>query len=294
APIVPVAGAARLPAGYELEPARVDCLRVAAVGGVERVDGAAGHVHRGDAAAVGRPCGAVVGRVIGDRVLVGAVGVHHPDVAPARVDDVDDAVRVGEVGDLGAVRAPVGHLVFGLRVEGELRLAGAVGVHHVDLRGAGAIAGEDDLAAVGREGGVAVVAGAARQPGEAAAIAPDHVDVPRRRAGRLAGEDDLAPVGREVGEDREPAQVRDLLLVGAVLLHRPDLHGAAALARAVGDPPPVGRVVGAGVEARVGREPAQVLPVRAHRVDVDVAADVDPEGNPPVGCPRVGGAGGSA
>src|SRR5438874_366431 len=35
------AGAARLPGGDELEPARMDCLRVAAVCGVERVDGAA-------------------------------------------------------------------------------------------------------------------------------------------------------------------------------------------------------------------------------------------------------------
>src|SRR5947208_5361622 len=87
--------------------------------------------------------------------------------------------------------------------------------------------------------------------------------------------------------------MRDLLFVGAVLLHRPDLDGAAALARAVGDPPAVGQVGGAGVEARVGREPAQVLPVRAHRVDVDVAADVDAEGDPPVRRPRVGGARGA-
>src|SRR5207253_480999 len=167
-------------------------------------------------------------------------GVHHPDVAPAHAD-VGDAVRVGEVGDLGTVRAPVGHLVFGLRVEGELRLAGAVGVHHVDLRGAGAVAGEDDLAAVGREGGVAVVADAG-QLLRGAALTRDDVDVADGRAGGLGGEDDLAPVGREVGKDRKAAQVRDLLLVGAVLLHRPDLDGAAALARAVGDPPAVRRV----------------------------------------------------
>src|SRR3982751_299775 len=41
------AGAARLPAGDELEPARVDCQRVAAVRGVDRVDRPCGHVHRG-------------------------------------------------------------------------------------------------------------------------------------------------------------------------------------------------------------------------------------------------------
>src|SRR5256885_9418520 len=127
----------------------MDCPRVAAVGGVDRVVGPGGHVHRGDAAAVRRPGGAVPAGASGDRVLAGAIGVHHPDVPPARVDDVGDAVRVGEVGDLGAVGAPVGHLVLGQRVEGELRLAGAVGVHHVDLRGPGAVAVEDDLAAVG-------------------------------------------------------------------------------------------------------------------------------------------------
>src|SRR6185437_17041808 len=107
--------AARLPAGDELEAARVDCLRIAAVRGVDRVVGPCGHVHRGDAASVRRPGGAVVGGVVGDRVLVGAIGVHHPDVTPARVDDVGDSVRVGEVGDLAAVGAPVGHLVLGLR-----------------------------------------------------------------------------------------------------------------------------------------------------------------------------------
>src|SRR5437763_5339242 len=90
----------------------MDCLRVAAVDGVDRVDGPCGHVHRGDAAAVRRPGGAVVGRVVGDRVLARAVGVHHPDVAPARVDDVGDAVRVGEGGELGGVGAPVGRLVL--------------------------------------------------------------------------------------------------------------------------------------------------------------------------------------
>ena len=49
------AGAARLPAGDELEAAGdgVDCLRVAAVCGVDRVDSAAGPVEGGDAAAVG-------------------------------------------------------------------------------------------------------------------------------------------------------------------------------------------------------------------------------------------------
>ena len=45
--------AARLPAGDELEAARLDCLRVAAVCGVERVDGAARQVEGGDAGAVG-------------------------------------------------------------------------------------------------------------------------------------------------------------------------------------------------------------------------------------------------
>src|SRR5205814_2246548 len=104
---------------------------------------------------------------------------------------------------------------------------------------------------------------------------------------------DLAPVRREVGEGRGAGQMRDLLLVLAVLLHRPDMDGTAALAGAVGDTPPVGRVGGTGVEARVGGQPAQVLPVRAHRVDVGVAVAPDPEGDSAVGRPWVGGAGGS-
>jgi hypothetical protein len=84
--------------------------------------------------------------------------------------------------------------------------------------------------------------------------------------------------------------VRDLLFVGAVLLHRPDLDGTAALPRAVGDPTAVGRIGGAGVEGRVGREPAQVLAVGPSCVDVRVPVDVHPEGDPPVRRARVGGA----
>src|SRR5262249_49919276 len=55
--VVVGAGAPWLPAGDELEPARADCLHVAAVGRVERVDGVGGRVERGDAGAVGRPGG---------------------------------------------------------------------------------------------------------------------------------------------------------------------------------------------------------------------------------------------
>ena len=104
----------------------------------------------------------------------------------------------------------------------------------------------------------------------------------------------LLPSGEKSGKVAGAAHVGDLLLVGAVLLHRPDLDGAAALARAVGDPPTVGRVGGAGVEAGVGGQAAQVLPVRARRVDIGVPVDVDPEGDPPVRRAWVGGAGGPA
>jgi hypothetical protein len=48
-----VFGADGLPAGDELEAAGVDSLRVAAVSGVEGVDGAAGEVEGGDPAPVG-------------------------------------------------------------------------------------------------------------------------------------------------------------------------------------------------------------------------------------------------
>src|SRR5207244_12819493 len=51
--VVARSGAARLPGGDELEPARMDCLRVAAVCGVERVDGTAGKVEGDDPGAVG-------------------------------------------------------------------------------------------------------------------------------------------------------------------------------------------------------------------------------------------------
>jgi hypothetical protein len=46
---VAAAAAERLPRCHELEPARMDCLRVAAGRGVDRVDRAARHVHRRDA-----------------------------------------------------------------------------------------------------------------------------------------------------------------------------------------------------------------------------------------------------
>jgi hypothetical protein len=100
----------------------------------------------------------------------------------------------------------------------------------------------------------------------------------------------VLPSGEKSGKIAT-GHVRDLLLVGAVLLHCPDLHRAASLARAVGDSPVVRRVGGAGVEARVGGQPAQRLPVRSRRVDVGVAVDVDAESDPPIGRARVGGAG---
>src|SRR5262249_42717846 len=146
--------------------------------------------------------------------------------------------------------APVGHLVFGQRVEGELCLAAALGVHQPQLPGAGAVTGEDDLGAVGGVLRVGVVADAG-QLLWAAAVAGDDVDVAGRCAGRFGAEGDLAFVGRELREDRRPGQVGDLLLVGAVLLHRPHLHRTPTGAAAVGDSASVGRVGGAGVEAGV-------------------------------------------
>jgi hypothetical protein len=67
--------AARLPAGDELDArAGVDRLGVAAVRGVDRVDGAAGEIEGGEPTARGRPGGAVVGGAARDRVLAGAIG----------------------------------------------------------------------------------------------------------------------------------------------------------------------------------------------------------------------------
>src|SRR5262249_57546312 len=80
----------------------------------------------------------------------------------------------------------------------------------------------------------------------AAAVAGDDVDVAGRCAGRFGAEGDLAFVGRELREDRRPGQVGDLLLVGAVLLHRPHLARTPTGAAPVADSALTARLGGAG------------------------------------------------
>src|SRR6266516_3512468 len=237
--------APRLPGRYDLETRpRVNRVLVAAVG-VHHVDGSLGEVvvddpHVGDLVSLRRPGGAELDIGAGGQPrLPAAVGVHDVDVAGA-------GKRVG-VGDLGAVRAPVGQLALGGRIRGQLLRGAAVRVHHPDLVEAGAVADEGDLRAVRRPDAKAVVAGAARQPDEPRAVEVNGVEVAARIAADGAGEEDLRPVGREVGEQDQAAEVGDLLLLRPVLLHRPDLDAAAAVA-VEGYILPARRVARGGVE----------------------------------------------
>ena len=122
----------------------------------------------------------------------------------------------------------------------ELRLIGAVGIHHPHLLHAGAVADERDLLAVRRIGRVVVVAGG-RQLLEAGAVGSDDVDVVVHvgvRGGAV--EHDFRCVRRVIREGEETASVRHQVGIRAVGVHRPDLERTGAVA-AEGDQPPVTR-----------------------------------------------------
>src|SRR6266498_5833222 len=105
-----------LPAGYELDSSGMYQVLIAAVG-VHEIHVACGGKVTGaqerDLGTVRRPRRTeVAGRVGREPGLVAAVGAHHVDVAAAGGKAC--------VGDLGPVGAPVGHLVLGGGVGGEL------------------------------------------------------------------------------------------------------------------------------------------------------------------------------
>src|SRR5207302_4774306 len=122
-----------------------------------------------------------------------------------------------------ARRLPVG-VVVTAGIVGEVGLAGTVGVHDEHLVVAGAVRGEDDLAAIGGEGRRAVQGGAlgeGHEPGAVGVDQPDVVPLP---------EDDALPVR---GVARGPVVVRavgDVVLVRAVGVHHVDLELSVALA----------------------------------------------------------------
>ena len=136
-------------------------------------------------AAVGRPARPLVLPAVGQQLL-----------APARRRHDADAEIAGELGegDQVAARAPHRRRVAAA-AEADPLLVRAVGVHHVELLPARAVALEHDAAAVGRIAAAGVDARRGRQPLRAAAAGRTRG---RGRCCRLRHrEEDEAPVGRE-------------------------------------------------------------------------------------------------
>ena len=131
---------------------------------------------------------------------VGAARELH-EVRPVRPHDLDhgrasDLAGGGHERDLLAAGIP-GRMAMSLTGRAytrQLRDGRPVGVHHVDLGVAVAVARERDLRAVGRPGGVPVVGTVVREVDETGAVGIHHVDLAVTVA--LARERDLGPVGR--------------------------------------------------------------------------------------------------
>src|SRR3990170_7314988 len=124
-------------------------------------------------------------------------GIAAPAQAKARTRDM--AARSTGTPGLGILRNRRPHGVFvDARIIGKAHLAGAVGVHHVDLRVAVAGGGEGDAGAVRRPIRVAVVRGGSLgQVLEPGAVRIDRVDLEKAVAVRDEG--DPAPSGARDG-----------------------------------------------------------------------------------------------
>ena len=138
--------------------------------------------------------------------------------------------------DLIAARAPFGRRCAATE-EGQSALAGAIGVHDVDLLAARTVALEHDLAAIGRIGSADVDTGRIGQPDAFAAAGGYAVDIgvaahghrienpapvgaPARRKGRIAAlADQRLPAGTDVVDIDariavDIAEVDQLLVIG--------------------------------------------------------------------------------
>src|SRR5207253_9026025 len=137
-------------------------------------------------AAARGPARAFVEGAVGQQLLAGPVGLDHAD---ARAGPGHAA---GE-GDRCTVRAPHRRRIPAA-AEAHPALTGPVGVHHIELLRAGAVAFEDDLLAVGAEARVGVDAGRGGQALDAAAARTGDIDV--GVGAGLHREEDALAVGR--------------------------------------------------------------------------------------------------
>src|SRR5581483_278510 len=162
-----------------------------------------------DLAAVRRPIGEIVAsRVGGEPGLAAAVGVHHVDleVTEATAKGVR-IVPVALKNDLVAIPRP-GRTVIDPWVVGDIGLAAAVGVHHVDLAVAVPVAAKSDLAAIRRPVWISVEGWAVGELGLAAAVGVHDVDIVAAVTGALEG--DLAvKAGEGVSRCAGPRQQAD-------------------------------------------------------------------------------------
>src|SRR5262249_54841767 len=230
-------------------------VEVAAVPGI-------GHVgSEDDALAVWQEVGREIGgAVVGDLVLVVAVGVHHPDFKIAGTDQaarkqvlvVDDLFRrlrmLGAVDDLLSVIRPEWTAIVAQFMRELLHVA-AVGVHGVNVEIAVAGRGKDDLLAVTSDSGFRVVAWRMSEGKQVAAIrfcgidlvgVVDWPDVAARviglgralSAGRVRrGKQDAIARGKKVAAGGAPLAGRDQLGRTRLTLGRIDSDRIDLIAR---------------------------------------------------------------